>query len=96
LVPGRGVYAVWAELTGYSEPMPAMMNIGTRPTYNGSSQTLEVHIIGYEGDLYGQDVTVTFAERIRSEQPFDSPSALASQLQLDRKACIRILNNLNK
>jgi FAD synthase len=76
--------------------MPAMMNIGTRPTYNGSSQTLEVHIIGYEGDLYGQDVTVTFAERIRSEQPFDSPSALASQLQLDRKACIRILNNLNK
>ncbi len=96
LVPGRGVYAVWAELTGYSEPMPAMMNIGTRPTYNGSSQTLEVHIIGYEGDLYGQDVTVTFAERIRSEQPFDSPSALASQLQVDRKACIRILNNLNK
>ena len=96
LVPGRGVYAVWAELTGYSEPMPAMMNIGTRPTYNGGSQTLEVHIIGYEGDLYGQDVTVTFAERIRSEQPFDSPSALASQLQLDRKACIRILNNLNK
>ena len=96
LVPGRGVYAVWAELTGYSEPMPAMMNIGTRPTYNGSSQTLEVHIIGYEGDLYGQDVTVTFAERIRSEQPFDSPYALASQLQFDRKACIRILNNLNK
>ncbi len=96
LVPGRGVYAVWAELTGCGEPMPAMMNIGTRPTYNGSSQTLEVHIIGYEGDLYGQDVTVTFAERIRSEQPFDSPSALASQLQLDRKACIRILNNLNK
>jgi len=96
LVPGRGVYAVWAELAGYSEPMPAMMNIGTRPTYNGSSQTLEVHIIGYEGDLYGQDVTVTFAERIRSEQPFDSPSALASQLQVDRKACIRILNNLNK
>ena len=96
LVPGRGVYAVWAELTGYGEPMPAMMNIGTRPTYNGSSQTLEVHIIGYEGDLYGQDVTVTFAERIRSEQPFDSPSALASQLQLDREACIRILNNLKK
>ena len=96
LVPGRGVYAVWAELTGCGEPMPAMMNIGTRPTYNGSSQTLEVHIIGYEGDLYGQDITVTFAERIRSEQPFDSPSALASQLQLDRKACIRILNNLNK
>lgn len=96
LVPGRGVYAVWAELTGYSEPMPAMMNIGTRPTYNGSSQTLEVHIIGYEGNLYGQDVTVTFAERIRSEQPFDSPSALASQLQVDRKACIRILNNLKK
>ena len=96
LVPGRGVYAVWAELTGYSEPMPAMMNIGTRPTYNGSSQTLEVHIIGYEGDLYGLDITVTFAERIRSEQPFDSPSALASQLQLDRKACIRILNDLNK
>ena len=96
LVPGRGVYAVWAELAGGSELMPAMMNIGTRPTYNGSSQTLEVHIIGYEGDLYGQDVTVTFAERIRSEQPFDSPSALASQLQVDRKACIRILNNLNK
>lgn len=96
LVPGMGVYAVWAELAGCGEPMSAMMNIGTRPTYNGCSQTLEVHIIGYEGDLYGQDITVTFAERIRSEQPFDSPSALASQLQVDRKACIRILNNLKK
>ena len=68
LVPGRGVYAVWA--------MPT--TISTVDAING------------------YDVTVTFAERIRSEQPFDSPSALASQLQLDRKACIRILNNLNK
>lgn len=83
LIPASGAYAVWATLAG-GEQQAAMMNIGTRPTFNGNNRTLEVHIIDFDGDLYGQTVTITFAARLREERHFDSPEALAAQLRKDR------------
>ena len=64
--------------------MPAMMNIGTRPTFDGTKQTLEVHILDEVGDVYGQVLTVEFVSRLRSERRFDSPEALVKQLKADR------------
>ena len=61
-----------------------MMNIGTRPTFNGSRQTLEVHILDQVGDVYGQMLTIEFVSRLRSERRFDSPEALVEQLKADR------------
>lgn len=91
LIPAAGVYAVWAKLEGEQSPRAAMMNIGMRPTFDGHRQTLEVNILGFDGDLYGQMVQVTFVERLRDERKFDSPEALAAQLEQDRDRVNEIL-----
>ena len=83
LIPAAGVYAVWAMLEGEQSPRAAMMNI--------HHQTLEVNILGFDGDLYGQMVQVTFVERLRDELKFDSPEALAAQLEQDRDRVNEIL-----
>lgn len=84
LIPAPGVYAVWATLEDGSRHA-AMMNIGTRPTFEGHRQTLEVNILGFEGNLYGQTVSITFVKRLREERRFDSPEALMEQLRCDRE-----------
>lgn len=87
LVPSAGVYAVLVQ-----NGQPAMMNIGTRPTYGeGHPQTLEVHILNFSADLYGQQLTVHFVSRLRGERRFDSPSALAEQLCADARETSRRL-----
>ena len=91
LIPAAGVYAVWAKLEGEQSSRAAMMNIGMRPTFDGHRQTLEVNILGFDGDLYGQTVEVTFVERLRDERKFDSPEALAAQLEQDRDRVNEIL-----
>lgn len=90
LIPAPGAYAVWAEIGG--EQMPAMMNIGMRPTFDGTRQTLEVHILKQIGDVYGQMLTVTFVARLRSEQRFGTREELVAQLQQDREQTLRILD----
>jgi riboflavin kinase/FMN adenylyltransferase len=89
VIPAPGVYAAWAILGSQianpsKQRMPAMMNIGTRPTFEGISQTLEVHILNKVDDMYGQTLTVEFVERLRSERRFESREALVEQLKTDR------------
>ena len=91
LIPAAGVYAVWTTLEGEQQPRAAMMNIGNRPTFHGHRQTLEVNILDFEGDLYGQVMTVSFVERLRAERRFDSPKALAVQLEADKEQVKQIL-----
>lgn len=59
------------------------MNIGHRPTFNGHRTTLEVHILDFDGDLYGQTITVSFLQRLRDERHFDSPADLIQQMKQD-------------
>ena len=94
LLPKTGVYAVQikapSNLPQKGEartPMMGMMNIGTRPTYDGTTLSLEVHIFDFDGDLYGQTLTIDFLRRIRDEQPFESPEALRRQLEKDKADC---------
>lgn len=91
LIPAAGVYAVWATIEGEQQPRAAMMNIGNRPTFHGHRQTLEVNILDFEGNLYGQVMTVSFVERLRAERRFDSPEALAVQLEADKEQVKQIL-----
>ena len=91
LIPASGAYAVWAMVDG--QRMPAMMNIGTRPTFEGKQQTLEVHILKDVGNLYGQKMTVEFVKRLRAEQRFDTREALVVQLKHDRQTTEQILLN---
>ncbi|MBT2557379.1 bifunctional riboflavin kinase/FAD synthetase [Hymenobacter sp. ISL-91] len=86
LVPARGVYAVRAT-TAAGATWPAMLNIGVRPTVAGNlAQTVEAHLLGFEGDLYDQPLTVEFVARLRDEQKFDGLDALKAQLAQDAGA----------
>lgn len=91
LIPAPGVYAVWAMLEKDRQQRAAMMNIGTRPTFEGKGQTLEVNILDFDGNLYGQKVDIAFVARLREERRFDSPEALVAQLQEDKKQVKDIL-----
>lgn len=83
IVPGRGVYAVEAELDGFT--YPAMLNIGSRPTLdNGADQTIEAHLLDFDGaPLYGRHLTLHFHRRIRDEHRFASIADLQAQLAAD-------------
>ena len=84
LIPAPGVYAVRCGMDdGRSKTHKGMMNIGTRPTFGEHSQTLEVHILDYEGDLYGKEITVEFIERLRDERRFENEEELKRQLEED-------------
>lgn len=83
LVPAPGVYAVRVELDDGGGPRPAMMNIGRRPTFDGGDVTLEAHIFGFSGDIYGKRMGVSFVNRLRAERKFRSPAELAAQLRAD-------------
>jgi riboflavin kinase/FMN adenylyltransferase len=92
LIPADGVYAVFVQ-RGH-ETLPGMMNIGLRPTVDqGLSRTIEVHLPGFSGDLYGETLKVTFVERLRDEQKFGSLDLLKEQLENDRKQTITLLQN---
>lgn len=84
LVPGNGVYATRVSVEG-GEWMPAMLNIGTNPTFQRQQTTIEAHIIGFEGDIYGRKVRVEFGRKLRDEQRFESLEALQKQLEADKK-----------
>lgn len=90
LIPAHGVYAVRATIGDSPEPYAAMMNIGRRPTFDGHDTTLEAHIIGFSGDIYGQTLHIAFLQRLRDERRYPSPEALKTQLEADREAAIRI------
>jgi riboflavin kinase/FMN adenylyltransferase len=91
LIPASGAYAVWATIGNHKERLPAMMNIGTRPTFDGRSRTLEVNILDFDGNIYGQTITITFVARLREERRFESPEALVAQLKEDQEKVKRIL-----
>lgn len=86
LLPAPGVYAVRVGTHG------GMMNIGTRPTFDGHQQTLEVNIFDFDDDLYGREISVSFVQRLRDEKYFDSPEALIHQLQIDSQQAKHILS----
>lgn len=89
IIPLDGVYAVRVRLLGENSPgetLPGMMNIGRRPTFDGTRRVPEVHLLDFAGDLYGSELEVAFIERLRDEKAFDGPEALVQQLRRDRAA----------
>ncbi|MGQ9682816.1 MAG: bifunctional riboflavin kinase/FAD synthetase [Anaerolineae bacterium] len=80
-VPPDGVYAVYAWLG--DERWPAVANVGVRPSFDMRTRTIEVHLIDYQGDLYGRDLVVEFVERLRAERRFDEVCDLVRQIALD-------------
>ena len=81
MLPREGVYAV--RVSNHI----GMANLGPVPTFGVDNPALEVHLIDYNGNLYGQTVTVEFIRRLRDIVRFSSSEALEEQLQKDLKAC---------
>jgi riboflavin kinase / FMN adenylyltransferase len=82
LLPRQGVYCVRVD-TPDARQLPGVMNIGKRPTVDGINTTVEVHLLDWEGNLYGQQLTVYLHQFLRSEQKFPSLAALTAQIQAD-------------
>jgi riboflavin kinase/FMN adenylyltransferase len=81
LIPGDGVYAVMAHVQGTAWPGAA--NIGPNPTFGETARKVEVHLLGYEGDLYGKPLAVDFVQRLRDTRPFTNVEDLKAQLADD-------------
>ena len=81
MLPANGVYAVRAG------DHIGMANLGPVPTFDVDKPLLEVHLLDFQGDLYGQTVTVQFLHRLRDIVRFSSPEALEEQLNKDLEAC---------
>jgi riboflavin kinase / FMN adenylyltransferase len=85
VVPGHGVYAAWAH------DHPAAVNVGVRPTFEtGRGLLVEAHLIGFEGDIYGETLRIAFLERLRGERRFDSVDDLVAQMNRDVEEAKRI------
>jgi riboflavin kinase/FMN adenylyltransferase len=83
LRPGRGVYGAAVEIDGRT--YAAAVNIGGRPTFHAESaeDTVEVHVVGWSGDLYGRTLEVFLFGKIRDERRFDGADALRAQIAKD-------------
>ncbi len=77
----EGVYAV--QVDGLEKTYDGVANIGIRPTVDGKEPLLEVHLFDYDGDLYGDLLTVRFVAKIRDEQTFDGLDSLKTQIHAD-------------
>lgn len=91
LAPKPGVYAVTVECKGI--PYKGVANIGYSPTFDDHVYTVEVHILDFAEDIYGQKIRVDFLDRIRDEKKFSGIAELSEQIQADILKAREILSN---
>ncbi len=82
LLPANGIYVCWAYLHG--EHFDAIVNVGTRPTFDTYPPTVEAHLLDFARDIYGERMQLDFLHRLREELRFASVEALAEQIRADR------------
>lgn len=94
LVPAQGVYAVQVEFNGLSQP--GVANIGIKPTFHPETHpaNVEVHILDYDGDIYGEMIKVSFLQKIRGEKKFKGINELVEQIKTDTGNARAILDRL--
>lgn len=90
LIPTIGVYAIKAQHNG--TVYDGMLNIGTRPTFDGNQETIEAHLFDFDKDIYGEHLQVDFIRFVRNEIKFNSADELIDQLKKDEETVKKILN----
>ncbi len=93
LTPADGVYAVSVQYG--TELFKGMMNIGIRPTINGSSRVTEVHIFNFDKEIYGENLRINMYASIRNEIKFSGLEALKEQLKIDKETALSLLQEVN-
>ena len=93
LIPSNGVYAVVVKMKG--EEYPGMLSIGTNPTVNADplKRSIEVNILNFEKDIYGDSITVVFRKWLREEKKFNNIEELTKQMETDKQDTIRLLSH---
>lgn len=81
MVPPSGVYAVQVKLEGCM--FAGVLNMGTRPTFNGEKFQIETHLFDFEKIIYGKKIEISFIEKIRAERRFPNPEMLVNQIRQD-------------
>ncbi len=92
LIPKNGVYIVSAQLR--ESQFFGIMNIGIRPTVNGKSKTIEVHLLDFKADVYGDDIKVCVIKRLRDEQKFPSIDDLVIQIKKDEEIARKYIETI--
>lgn len=99
-LPRYGVYCVGVSLSGegqldlsHSTTLEGVMNLGCRPTVGGQTTTVEIHLLDWSGDLYGQTLTISLEQFLRPEQKFPSLEALQAQIAADCHTAREIIRN---
>jgi riboflavin kinase/FMN adenylyltransferase len=93
LLPPNGVYATTMTIDGIVHA--GVTNIGTRPTFGEKDTTIETHLLGYSGELYGRPVRLGFVLRLRDERRFDDVDGLRAQIEADRRRAGRLFDRLS-
>lgn len=89
LLPREGVYAVYGRVAG--NRIPGLLHLGPRPTFSGYPPSVELHLLDWDGDLYGMQARVDFHARIREVRHFPSAEELVVQMRIDAEMGRRIL-----
>jgi riboflavin kinase/FMN adenylyltransferase len=89
LIPANAVYAVNIEITGRGETYKGMMNIGLRPTVDGSKRMIEVNIFDFDEMIYGSTLKITLIKHLRNEVKFNGLDELKTQLAKDKENALR-------
>ena len=88
LIPPQGIYAVRGVLR--SGCHAGALHLGPRPTFEGSPPTIELHLIDFDRDIYGEEVRVDFIEYLRAIEPFSTVEALVDQIRRDVEQARRV------
>ncbi len=91
MLPAQGAYATRVRIDGKGAWMPAMTNIGTRPTFGTTGTTIETYIFDFNSNLYNHTIEVAFCHYLRPEQHFADETALAAQLTQDEQQARQLL-----
>ena len=89
LIPSDGVYVVKSKVE--NKTIYGMMNIGTNPTVNGKTRSIEVHFFNFNEDIYNTELKIEFLKRLRSEHKFKNLEALKAQLHKDKNAALEYI-----
>lgn len=91
IIPKQGVYLIQSDID--NQVVYGMMNIGTKPTFDTTNPSIEVHFFDWNGDLYDQTLQVKLLKWIREEQKFDSVEELQAQIHADERYCRSYIPN---
>jgi riboflavin kinase / FMN adenylyltransferase len=92
-VPADGIYAAWLIRERDGVRLPAAVSIGTNPTFSGKERRVEAFVLDFEGDLYGERVSLDFADRLREQRTYQGIEPLIAQIAEDVEQTREVLRN---